>query len=74
MIEMFSWECPICGKELKIGPAMINFAPYCSDLKCSYNKGVFATADSTDYENNKNVFATADSTDYENTKEEKHET
>ena len=74
--EMCSWQCPVCGRELKIGPAMVNFASYCSDPKCSYNKDLFATADSTtDYSYSKNVFATADSaTDYENTKEEKHET
>lgn len=57
---IWGWKCPICGNELKIGPAMVNFAPYCSNPKCSYNKNVFATADST--------------TNYENTKEEKHET
>ena len=70
---IWGWKCPVCGNELKIGPAMLDFAPYCSNLKCSYNKDVFA--DSTNYENNKNEFATADSTtDYENNKEEKHET
>lgn len=57
---IWGWKCPICGNELKIGPAMLDFAPYCSNLKCSYNKDVFATADST-------------TTNYESAKEEKDE-
>ena len=45
----YIWACPVCGKELKIGPAFMNFAPYCSDPKCSYNHHVF-TAEATNRE------------------------
>lgn len=46
--KMMIWACPVCGKELKIGPAFMNFQPYCSDLKCSYNHQVWtAEAEAT---------------------------
>jgi len=40
-------QCPICGKELIIGPAFMNYWPYCSDPKCSYNHAAWMTATTT---------------------------
>ena len=41
------WPCPVCGKPMYIGPAFMNFAPYCSDPKCSYNYAFWMTATTT---------------------------
>lgn len=46
------WPCPVCGKSLNIGPAFMNFAPYCSDPKCKFNHHVW-TAEATTCKNEK---------------------
>ncbi len=40
-------QCPVCGKPLIIGPAFMQYWPYCSDPKCKFNHHVWTTEATT---------------------------
>ena len=44
---MSAWTCPFCGRELKIGPAFMNFWPYCPDPDCRFNHHIWTTEATT---------------------------